>query len=666
MPKPWERNWDVGDDQNASLPDAENVPQAENKKPWEMDWDAPEPIGVVPGMARAAGQGITVGFADELEAGLRAPFSDQTYSDIQKQIIGDVEQFRQESPVLAYGTEIASSMAVPYAGAGKAFQLAKGAGLGNLAAKTVAGATTGGAYGGLYGAGSSKEEGITGRLGDALTGAKFGAATGGLVSGAVVPGLSKLADVTKKAYQRSVTPMTAGSEKIAQSEAERRVAEALMRDRGQGISGRQFEGAQDRGIPVTMMEKGGETTRALARSAANQSPEARDILQRTIDPRFETQNQRISDALRRIVPEAGGVGATREGLKDIADQARKPLYKAAYEKGGGGIIDPDLARLETSPTIQGAMKEAQGILSDRYARGLGVGGKPPGTMNYRTSDGQQITAHSLEYWDSVKKALDNKIGAAQRAGRREEAADAIGLKKQLVNILDRNVPEYARARGTASTFFGQDDALTAGEAFATNAAKYKNEAARKAVEAMTPAEREMFKQGYASRMLNNISEVRDRRNVANNLLESTASRERAVIALGESGTRELAASIHIENIMDAARHATQGNSTTARQLVELGLIGGSGSYAAYTGDPVALAVTGILGGRRYLAGRGENKIAENVARLLTSGDQNAVREAVKKIVKQPEMLDRLKAWDKKFLEAGVWSSMNVPYNAKGE
>lgn len=104
--------------------------------------------GLAEGLARSVGQGLTFGFGDEIEAGVRAPFSDRSYGEIRDGIRDRMDQFREDRPVAAYGSEIASSALVPGALAARAAQA--GVGLG----RSVAGAA--GLSGAAYGAGTAE------------------------------------------------------------------------------------------------------------------------------------------------------------------------------------------------------------------------------------------------------------------------------------------------------------------------------------------------------------------------------------------------------------------------------------------------------------------------------------------------------------------------------
>lgn len=158
--------------------------------------------------ARAFMQGLTFGFGEEVEAGIRSAISDKTYEQEVSKIRGEMEKFRKEEPFAAYGLEIAGSiptMLVPGAAIGKAAQLggvtgkaAQAAMAAPQLARTVAGGAAGGA---LYGAGTADQD----RLGGAITGGLLGGGISG-AAGVVAP---KIGEAAKRLISEGV-PLTPG------------------------------------------------------------------------------------------------------------------------------------------------------------------------------------------------------------------------------------------------------------------------------------------------------------------------------------------------------------------------------------------------------------------------------------------------------------------------
>ena len=161
--------------------------------------DAPEMAGDAPSaemsntdlainLARAIGQGLTFGFADEAEGFARGVLGGQGYEKIRDEARAGLEQFREEMPLAAYGSEIVAS--IPSAVVG-------GAGL--QALRLTGKIPQAAALGAAYGSGTAEE------ISDVPVSAGLGAATGA--------GLQKVAPrVTQEAQEllRRGVPVTIG------------------------------------------------------------------------------------------------------------------------------------------------------------------------------------------------------------------------------------------------------------------------------------------------------------------------------------------------------------------------------------------------------------------------------------------------------------------------
>jgi hypothetical protein len=130
------------------------------------------------------GQGLMFGFGDEIKAGVRAPFTDKTYSEELANARGDLENYREQHPYLSAGAEVAGAVLPALASGGTSL----GASLGATAGRRIA---TGIGAGALQGFGSG-EGGVENRLQGAAIGGAVGAAAGGAVEG-VTAGLAKRA-----------------------------------------------------------------------------------------------------------------------------------------------------------------------------------------------------------------------------------------------------------------------------------------------------------------------------------------------------------------------------------------------------------------------------------------------------------------------------------------
>ena len=451
------------------------------------------------------------------------------------------------------------------------------------------------------------------------------AAVGGVVGGLTAPGVpSAILQTAANVASVPLQPVASTIRGLINPEREalRRVGTAETRDVAAGNA--QLTPADEAmaamtGQPLMTVDHGGDTSRALLRSAANTSPEARGTIDRALSPRFETQSERSGDFFRQIV----GPPANAHAAGQTIDQARRttlgPLYDTAYRVGAVGVHTPGLAALEAEPAMQAALRAAEASMRNKQAAG---------TM--QTSARGPTTNPTLEYWDQVVRHLADRTTTLRASGAREEARDIGEIRNRLLAELDTAFPEYARARGTAAAFFRASDALEAGENFAMQS--FDRAQSRQAVQQMTANERDMFRQGYASRMIERLDNTADRRSVVTQVVGSRGAREKLEIALGPQAAHEMEAFMRVEMLMDLPRQAL-GNSTTARQLFELGLAGGAGLVSA-GGDPTnpnAWVTAGLMYGARRGMARIDERVVRQVAQMLVSQDPAVRQRALQQV-----------------------------------
>lgn len=209
------RNADKAGDAEAAKRLAQEIIRV-RQQPAQPEQAAPEsrPTTRIGSALTGLGQGLTLGWGDELAAGLaatvKAPFSDQSWRDLYNEQLGvergNLQAARQEHPIITTIGEVGGAVGT---GAGLA---SKGATLLGRATSIPGaigmGAAEGGAYGAVHGAGSAEEgERLEGALKGGATGAAVGGAVGG-ISGAIAsrgrppaPGLEELKGQANAAYR---------------------------------------------------------------------------------------------------------------------------------------------------------------------------------------------------------------------------------------------------------------------------------------------------------------------------------------------------------------------------------------------------------------------------------------------------------------------------------
>jgi len=652
---------------------------AEVKSSWQVEQGpAPPKTSALGALATGVGQGLTFGFGDEIEAGVRAALDpNKEYADYITEVRQRVEDSAAEHPLAYYGGELGSSIALPLGAAKVGLSAVDKAVKAGKGLKGIAGAgfREGAIYGGLQGAGKSEGdvttvEGALSRAGGALGGAAIGGAIGGAAPVVIGAG-SAAVDKVRQGVKRVTDPMGSAVDDVARAAIADDTAADLIRQTG-GTPLRIDENAAAKALvdsgqadAVRLIDTGGENLRALARSAANNSPEAREMIGSVLAPRAKGQTTRAVDFIKGLTGRQGNAYQAGQDLAKRKAKTLDPLYAVARELGDRPIWNKELEALTSSDTVRKAMIKASTAVDDRAvshgygAMNTGVSFEN-GVMRFTRGADKRAALPNLEFWDQTKRVIDDAVGAAKDAKQWDEVERLTGIQRRLRSTLDDMVPQYGTARGVAAKFFDAEDALQAGKKMATTGTKFDTDEAAAVLQKMTPDERELFEEGFVSTYLKNVEGSPDNANLVNRLMNSPRDRKLFDLALGQDKAKQLEAFLHVENVMQAANNA-MGNSTTARQLVELGLAGGGG-LAVSGGNPFApeaILTAAIL---KWAPGKINNAIKEkaalNIARLLMSPDPKLKQQAVKQLAK-PEYTQALRKLTQALTGAGAAAGANV-------
>lgn len=475
-------------------------------------------------------------------------------------------------------------------------------------------------------------------VGDTLIGGGVSAAIPVLGAG-IKAGATPFVNRTASAIRGAVNPV---------AEAGQRVAQAFSK--GPGISAADEAAARMNGQQLLNVDRGNETVRALARSAANQNPEARNMLENVTQERFKGQSGRVVNFFRRIT--GGNVDdlARKAQIDAQARAAVTPAYtKAMNDPNARAVWNKPIQELMQSDVFRAAINEAESTGTNKAAIHGGKAVRNPfqfredGSVTLRVNPDGSRALPSLQFWDQVKKNLDGRIGVAKRSGDDALASDLMAIKQKLVSTLDTAVPSYKQARGTAALFFDAEDAVDAGRK-AWSAPKDIDESLA-AINGMTAAEKKDFGLGLVSQIMDDVRATNNGTS-ATRLFDSDARKALVEAALGAPKARELEAFIRVEDIMNKVRGSVTGNSTTARQLMEMGLVGGGAGL--YTGDfQTGFTVAALVGAGRVAANtigkKVDERVLENIAKLLISGSKADLDHAIANAQMSPKHLAAIEA-----------------------
>lgn len=581
----------------------------------------------------SVGQALTFNTSDEIEAGLSTGFGFLGDYDKQLEAVrGRMRENEQAAPGYylagSLGGAVAGGAGLVKAGASLLPRLANA----GLKARIAGGAAEGAAYGAAYGAGGAEGDAM-----DRAKGAISGATLGGGIGGAI-PVVGTAARGVGGAVYNAVAPRVQAVANPS-GEASRRVGEALLRDGRMGqqvVSNADEASAALNNQQLMNFDRGGETVRALSRSVANQSPESRGVMERVISDRFEGQAARAKDVLTRVAGGQVDDVAFQDALRSQMSQSNKGAYERAFAfnfgKNHSQAFD-ELAQRVPAAAVSNARKVAK------------AEGRPFGEQLIASIDEAADTvtfrrAPSMREWHYIQRGLRSAADSAYRGGVGEVGTAYKQLHREILGAMDAANPYYQQARQGAAKFFQADDALEAGRKFVTQNKDIRQ--AAQAIGKMKPAEKEAFKTGFAGELSEKLGQVSDRRNVINQIFGSPNARKKVELVFGKQGAQEIQQFVKLEAAMDMMRNA-MGNSTTARQLVELGL-GAGGGYLT-TGDLTgALAGAALTKGARFVGNKAEERVMREVAKILISGDRKLLAPAAKKALKSIQLqkgIDRM-------------------------
>jgi DNA-binding transcriptional MerR regulator len=399
------------------------------KSVFASQLEEPSKLGT---MGRFLMQGLTMNAADEIKAAFpaagaflptpgsaseRSEAAGLAYDASRLESEARLERDRRANPKTAFISEGVGGMASGGGIFGAANKFSKGFRSLPIFAKPITvGAAEGAAFGGF---GAQPGE----RLAGAGTGAAIGAGAGPLLQG-VATGVTT-------ALRPGLASMGQGLFGTPKDDATRRIIRALEDD---GLSldeaTRQLAAARQLSPNAILPDIAEDATERLARAVYTSGGAPACSARRFLESRQGFANIQLTQAARR----AGANSDFDKSIVDVINRQEvmsKGLYKEAYESGV--TLTTKLKDLWNRPAIISARKGAAELLENE--------GLDPRIVDDFTS---------VRTMDAIKRALDDKIGVARRAGNNNEARVLTKLKNEFLKEIDSQVPAFAAARAAFS------------------------------------------------------------------------------------------------------------------------------------------------------------------------------------------------------------------------
>lgn len=448
---------------------------------------------VMRGMVEDVSQLATLGFSDEIKAGLEAfittpPGADyskrlsQQYQDFSGQIRSGYEQYRQEYPIVSAGTQAAGAMAtLPLAmrAVGQQTVQTTVPRLQRLMRGGVEGAATGAVAGAIAGAGTA-EPGE--RLRGAATGGAIGAPAGGVAGGVVGLAMPQIS--------RAVQPRLTSEEQLEQRAnrgiQERMAQEGLTPD--EAALRAQEMGPQGRIADVS------PGLQQMAATAYKQPSTARGEALEFARERSEGASGRIMAVLARNLGEPRTYNAQVRELDRVMRREAGPLYEAAYQ-----------TPTRPTPYMENLLSDPNSVVSRIWQRDVvplareaaAAQGQQLNPMSLRTPEGLEP---STKGWDFIKRGIWQREQRAWRAGNSELARSLRQQRQQLTQDMRAQNEDYGLALDTWSGGRGVQDAMELGR----GGIKKNSQDVADELADLNPREQQGYRLGYARALLGRI------------------------------------------------------------------------------------------------------------------------------------------------------------------
>ena len=598
---------------------------------------------------RAVGQGLGLGFGDEAIARVRAKMEGRPYDDVVREEREAYQQFQEKHPFAALGTELVSG-AIPtigmamLPGAGTPGAVAGSVRMGQAAQKLAQympkfmtgtmgkAAGTAAATGAVAGAGSATE-------GERGMGALEGGATGAVLGPTVAKGI-QLTGQAAKAVKNAIRP----SPNAVEQRATNKVLEAMGRDEMDTQALRDKMLADKKlGVSSTIMDATPSLS-TLGEAVVTRPGSGRKILGQGLNERLEGGREAAASRALKDVGKGVDYTAQEDKLMGTLRSNANNLYDTAYAHGS--VDDTRLLKVLEDDTFKKAFKEAQAI-SSKEARAAELRGEDPSRFKLNDiydldKDGNMISVGKIpdvRTLDYIKRGIDALIDKGYKGeGMGKAEANALkDLRKAYINVIDENVPEYAKARAKYAGDMEVLDALRLGRTDYLSPKMLPAEA-KKLVDSMSDAERDALRAGVAQSLLTKVMDSPQQINAAQRIIGAPATRKRLEALFKDPNEYQVfEAALQREselfrNAQDIVRGSRTANKTEALKDLKAG--NGIFDIAGEAVD-VASGSPGSVVGRvlKYLQARTslDEKTASEVAKMLKSGTTQEVDDTLKRL-----------------------------------
>jgi len=494
------------------------------------------------------GQGLGMGFGEEIEAGVRAPFSDESYKEIRDRLRAQQSQFGSDYPVTRTGLEIAGGLAMPAGLVGLGAKGAMSAGK-SILGTVGRGSLTGAGAGAVSGAGTAKE------IEDVPSNMLSSGILGGVVGGAAPTAIN----LSGKLVRNVVDGLGySNATKVASRKLEDILAkENLTPDDAQAM----LDEYRRLGLPSPVLADLGDNLRNLGFAAYAVPNKGKTATANFLDER-QTQ---LADRLVKGLEQKSGVKSGDKFGFDYIDDLGKSQQKAAqsaYPKA----YSVDINAVPFRKYID------RDVFKDAYENAIRLNNLEAGNVGYmklpaleQLRNAQFINTKVLH---EIKKGLDAVIEketdtiTGKMTGYGSNVAK---VKTEFNNLIKYYNKDYAAANAKFAESAGLQSSYKKGLDYMKMDVKELESKLKK----MKPAEKEAFRVGMLSEIKDNLSKFKGV-DFTNSVFKSKRQQEALRFAFDSPAKyKEFADQVKAQVELMKTYKRVRGGSDTAEKSVAL-------------------------------------------------------------------------------------------------
>jgi hypothetical protein len=408
--------------------------------------------------------------------------------------------------------------------------------------------------------------------------------------------------------------------------------------------------------------------RMLGGAVARRSVNARDLAERTFDPRATGQAERAYDAIDTHLAPITDIGERGGQWRQAAQTESSPFYAAARNRAAP--VDDRIGAFLETPVGKRAVADAQDMAANE--------GRDPNAMGFDLNDQGEVVIRDLPSWetlDYVKRGIDQQL-----APYRNPITDHLDLegnpaaqgienfRRRFLAVGDELNPDWAAARRAYAGQIQNRDALQMGTKGPGPAIKPRD--LPRITGDFNPTQMGEYQRGFATTMGDHVNDTRLAANPYDRVY-GTPNQQAKVGAVFPEGAPNFGRAYDLERDMSKTRGEVLGGSPTAGRFQADEQLGGEQGLGSQVIDQGVSAFTGggihpmrlIRGATEALRnshtlGRGVQRADAIAPTLFDITNPSGIADGVEQLAAKNAAMNARKDWFAR--RYGLFGALSTP------